>query len=328
MAAAACGGSQGANGPAIEPTANDEPAAEPTTPQSEPTAEPTTPQSEPTAEPTTPQPAVEPALEVAGCDDDAAGGEPDAEGEPVVELCLVAFGDTSFDGSGPDELIEGVRIVALATHEADHNLWWKSIVYFSRGRAFFGLGAYSGLYSRFLTGDIHPPGTGRVTVAGFSGKDAGVAEILVPFDQEIRGTVAVVKDEDIGEFWDAVEDGWWQQLDRESPPTWAPATLLVTGADGTVTTELAAGDYLFCYNYSCIYEDVTAGQDRILQPWGGEGQHFVIEHTEPESALLLEAIATCGTRNPRLFCATSEQYDRARQHYRDTGEFPPFPEGW
>ena len=470
LAAAACGGSQAPQPPSTTVTAQPSAGAEPVA--TEPVAtEPVATERDP-AQVTEellaeiaaaeareePAPAVEPVFEVAGCDDDAAGDEPVAGGEPVVELCFVAFGDASFDGSGPDELIEGVRIVALARWRDDHDLWWKSFygpawamsggrevfwvhdlsragynvkpdhgqqvraapesiaaaaaavasvvtgsegtalasiqttenyqfcavhpddsgliagcsnfdrpppqyrpqglrfgpsslidravteqggnlyfrkppptrlpvfVYFSRGRAFF---VDSGRYGRFLTGDIHPPGTGNVTVAGFNPHvNQDHTRILVPFGQG-SGAVAAVKDEDIGEFWDAVNEGWFQQIDYESPLTWAPATLLITGADGTVTTELAAGDYLFCRmlffgKSDCIYEDVTAGQDRILEPWSIEGMHYLGEHTESGSALLFEAIATCGT-NPRRPCVTREQYTRARQHYRDTGEYP---EGW
>ena len=218
---------------------------------------------------------------------------------------------------------------AVSDHEVTlkiYNPWPTRLpvfVYFSRGRAFFGLAADSGRYSRFLASDIHPPGTGRVTVAGFITADTEeYGLVYVPFDQERRQAVAVVNDEDIGEFWDAVTDGWERRLDLESPPTWAPATMLTTGADGTVTAELAAGDYLFCSRWSarladCIYQDVTAGQDRILQPWNIEGQRYLYELTESESAGLLEAIAACET-NPRPRCATREQYE----HYKDTGEPP------
>ena len=83
----------------------------------------------------------------------------------------------------------------------------------------------------------------------------------------------MVKDEDIGEFWEAVRAIELSQADPTSAEAWGPATLLRTGADGTVRTELAAGDYLFCAVWNsehgrgirdCTYQDVTVGQDRVL----------------------------------------------------------------
>ena len=201
-------------------------------------------------------------------------------------------------------------------------------MYFSHGRAFFDLDVDSGRYGRFLTGDIDPAGTGKITVTGFSAHDyKGYAEIYVPLEDETYRSVAIVRDEDIGEFWDAVRDGWIEQLDIESPQTWAPAAVLRTGADGTATMQLPAGDYLFCWAWpgqvvDCTYEDVTAGQDRILEGWGFEDEAFFTERTEQQSADLLQAIADCGTPQSRVHCSTREQYDQANQLYKETGEYP------
>lgn len=201
-------------------------------------------------------------------------------------------------------------------------------VYFSFGRAFFDVDVDSGRYGRFLAGDTHPAGTGKITLAGFTARDyRGYAEIYLPLGAEDYRAVAVVKDEDVGLFWDAVRGGWFEQFDFESPQTWAPAELLRTGADGTATAHLPAGDYLFCWVHSdrivdCTHEDVTAGQDRILEGWGVENVGYLTERTEQQSVDLLEAIAACGTSHAPLHCATYEQYDQARQHYKETGEYP------
>ena len=141
--------------------------------------------------------------------------------------------------------------------------------------------------------------------------------------------VVVVKDEDISRFWQAVSEGWIEQLDFESPPTWAPATLLRTGPDGTVTANLDAGDYLFCTPRrtgfgDCTYEDVTAGQHRILTQSFHAAYHFLAELTEQNSAALVKAMAGCGTSQDLdpAGCASREEYVRALRHYQDTGDWP------
>ena len=135
----------------------------------------------------------------------------------------------------------------------------------------------------------------------------------------------MVKDEDIGQFLEAVSDGWFEQLDFESPPTWAPATLLRTGPDGTVTADLDAGDYLFCGPYripDCTYEDVTAGQHRILYRRILEGRSWLVGLDRANSVALVEAMAACDTPQETLPCRSREQYEKARQHLQDTGEWP------
>ncbi len=198
-------------------------------------------------------------------------------------------------------------------------------VYFSRGRAFFNTDADSGRYGRFLAGDTHPPGTGTITFTGFSQRDLhdGGGVVRVFWDDEHRWPLAVIEDADIGAFWDAVQAGWNQQWDLASPDTWAPARLLSTGADGTASADLAAGDYLFCepHRYGvgpCIYQDVTAGQDRILYAWAVESYGGLTELTEQQSADLLHTMATCEPP----WCATHEQYERASAHFRETGDWP------
>ena len=206
-------------------------------------------------------------------------------------------------------------------------------VYFSRGRAFFDLDLDSGRYGRFLAGDTHPPGTGKVTVTGFVPMDyKGFAEVLVPLGGDASWAVAVVADEDIGQLWEAVDGGWHEQTDFESPSTWAPATLLVTGPDGALTAELDAGDYLFCAPFrltlrrtefgDCTYEDVTAGQDRVLYLMFRESSMQITELTEQSSVALVRALTACGTPQQTVSCASRAQYERARQQYEDTGDWP------
>ena len=208
-------------------------------------------------------------------------------------------------------------------------------VYFSRGRAFLGVGR--DWYQRFSGGDSRSGGTGNVTFTGDSlGIEPADGEVLVLWGEDRYGDLAVVKDEDIGEFWEAVRAIELSQADPQSAGAWAPATLLRTGADGTVRTELAAGDYLFCavWNWEhgggiidCTYEDVTVGQDRVLNLTSGGGESeqlaFLSELPEQQSAQLLEFRATC--EMPR--CFTSEQWELLRQYYHqrldETGRFPP-----
>ena len=407
-------------------------------------------------------------LESLGQDPDVDTVEPDCDGseapagdEDTVRLCFVAFGDPSFDGSGPDKLIEGVRITVAAGYQSrtDGEKWWKSVhgpawfagggseefsihdlrrgglrvelwpgemvrstpegvagaevpfvvtgadgtasvtvqrhepyqfcavhpddaglvagcgefdewfdfadeqpanayghsgipvvfsnssepqrsvfVYFSRGRAFYDLDLDSGRYGRFLAGDTHPPGTGKVTHTGFMHvMSPTFGQVKVPLGGDRPWTVAVVKDEDIGEFFEAVSDGWFEQLDFESPPTWAPATLLRTGPDGTATADLDAGDYLFCTpnntDFSdCTYEDVTAGQHRILYRHHRilyrhivEGRSWLVELDRANSVALIEVMAACDTPQATVWCRSRERYEKARQHLQDTGDWP---ENW
>ena len=375
-------------------------------------------------------------LESLGQDPDVDTVEPDCDGseapagdEDTVRLCFVAFGDPSFDGSGPDKLIEGVRItiqeeeggVGFSILEGETPVWlpgarfrptpeslaatplvvtgadgtasvtvqrhepyffcavhpddaglvagcgefdpWVSpwfafadelpanayghgggqtvrfknssepqrsvFVYFSRGRAFFDLDLDSGRYGRFLAGDTHPPGTGKVTHTGFMHvMSPTFGQVKVPLGGDRPWTVAVVKDEDIGEFFEAVSDGWFEQLDFESPPTWAPATLLRTGPDGTATADLDAGDYLFCITYQngtggdCTYEDVTAGQHRILYRHIIESSSWLVELDRANSVALVEAMAACDTPQETVWCRSRARYEKARQHRQDTGDWP------
>ena len=386
---------------------------------------------------------------------DCDGSEAPAGGEDTVRLCFVAFGDPSLDGSGPDKLIEGARIIIPAGRQSgtDREKWWKSVhgpawfagggsedfsiydlqrgglrvglwpgemvrstpesvagaegpfvvtgadgtasvtvqrrepyqfcavhpddagliagcgnfdpwisfadeqpanayghssgptvsftnlsepqrsvfVYFSRGRAFFDVDLDSGHYGRFLAGDTHPPGTGKVTLTGFGAFYTDTdGQILVPLGSDGHWLVAVVKDEDIGQFFEAVSEGWIEQLDFESPPTWAPATRLRTGPDGAVTADLDAGDYLFCAPhrfdfFDCTYEDVTVGQHRILTYLHFENGAQLAELDRANSVALVKAMAACGTPQATVYCVPRKQYEKALQHYQDTGDWP---ENW
>ena len=198
-------------------------------------------------------------------------------------------------------------------------------VYFSHGRAFFHTGAESERYDRFLAGATHLAGTGRITFTGFDERDnystSGVVRVFL--DDVYTWTLAVVEDADVGAFWDAVHAGWNEQWDLELPHTWAPARLLSTGADGAASADLAAGDYLFCWPNRdgvgpCTYQDVTAGQDRILLGWTLESYGGLTELTEQQSADLLHTMATCTPP----WCATREQYERATAHFWETGDYP------
>ena len=77
-------------------------------------------------------------LAAIGRDPDTATVEPDCHGseepevdEGTVRLCFVAFGDATLDGSGPDKLLEGVRIFILEGRGGDPSsgirLWADSL---------------------------------------------------------------------------------------------------------------------------------------------------------------------------------------------------------
>ena len=213
-------------------------------------------------------------------------------------------------------------------------------VYFSRGRAFFSVDG--GRYARFVAGETHPEGTGKVTLTGYRyGAEYFDHQREVPLllDQDHFRLYAIVEDADIGEFWEAVRSGWRPDPDAVSQlsgPAEKPATLVRTGADGTATAELAAGDYLFCdvgllddgvvgRVAPCTYEDVTAGQDRMIYDWSNENGGYLNELNEPSSAQIREEMTTCNPSGEPHWCATTQQWQQARQHYEETGQAPA---GW
>ena len=213
-------------------------------------------------------------------------------------------------------------------------------VYFSRGRAFFSVDG--GRYARFVAGETHPEGTGKVTLTGYRyGAEYFDHQREVPLllDQDHFRLYAIVEDADIGEFWEAVRSGWRPDHDAVSQlsgPAEKPATLVRTGADGTATAELPAGDYLFCdvgllddgvvgRVAPCTYEDVTAGQDRMIYDWSNENGGYLNELNEPSSAQIREEMTTCNPSGEPHWCATTQQWQQARQHYEETGQAPA---GW
>ena len=211
-------------------------------------------------------------------------------------------------------------------------------VYLSRGRAFFGVDG--GRYARFVAGETHPEGTGKVTFTGYlhgSEYFDTMRELPILRDQDNFGHYVIVEDADIGEFWEAARGGWRPgEVSQLSRPADEPATLVRTGPDGTAIRELPAGDYLFCAVrlfddgvvgrvYPCTYEDVTAGQDRMIYTWSMQGLGFLNELNELSSAQIREEMATCNPSGEPHWCATEEQWQQARQHYEETGEVP---DGW
>ena len=212
---------------------------------------------------------------------------------------------------------------------------WIVYVYFSHGRAFFGVAG--GRYARFEAGETHPAGTGKVTFTSEHNREyfGTLREMRILLDQDNFRHYVIVEDADIGEFWEAVYAGWRPgEVSQLSRPADEPATLVRTGPDGTAIRELPAGDYLFCAVWlhdggvgfdACTYEDVTAGQDRMIYGSRDEAFGFLDELNEQRSAQILEELATCNPSGEPYWCATEGQWQQARQHYKETGQ-PP--DGW
>lgn len=157
-------------------------------------------------------------------------------------------------------------------------------VYFSYGRAY--IDSDSGRYQRFLDGTLisgkGSDDTATVTFISTEYSDSG------PLTRAQNQLVAVIKDENIGDWWERISNNGERLLFLErygkygielvqSPvgqPALAemlepPARILTTGQNAITEVDFEPGDYLLCRVgtavFDCLYENIAASQDYIYR---------------------------------------------------------------
>lgn len=157
-------------------------------------------------------------------------------------------------------------------------------VYFSDGRAY--IDSDSGRYQRFLDGIlISGEGSGATaTVTFISTKYSDSGPLALAQNQ----LVAVIQDDNIGDWWDRISNNGERLLFLErygkygielvQPPVGQPALaemlepparILTTGQNAIIEVDFEPGDYLLCRVgiavFDCKYENIAASQDYIYR---------------------------------------------------------------
>lgn len=203
-------------------------------------------------------------------------------------------------------------------------------VYFSAGRAYFislrrDRRDGSSHYGNFLLRPSWRTDPVKVTFVSRTSLDWADDEYPEGFYYETTELFAVVRDDDIGEWWDAISrDGElalsvsgeffqemaapWGSTEAMSPPVdvpreWfdsAPAEYVAIepGSDFRAEAMLAPGDYLFCNVgfkslsgvRECTYEDIADAGDVVIMQSGSELEEFnhIVELSRPKGRRVLE----------------------------------------
>lgn len=151
-------------------------------------------------------------------------------------------------------------------------------VYFSGGRAY--IDSDSGRYQRFLDGTLisgeSSDATANVTFVSTKYSDSG------PRKRAQNQLVAVIKDDDIGDWWEKISNNGERFLFLERYGKYGielvpemlelPARVLTTGQNAITKVDLEPGDYLLCRVggdltavFDCKYENIAPSQDYIYR---------------------------------------------------------------
>lgn len=151
-------------------------------------------------------------------------------------------------------------------------------VYFSDGRAY--IDSDSGRYQRFLDGTLisgeGSDATATVTFVSTRYSDSG------PRTRAQNQLVAVIKDDDIGDWWEKISNNGERFLFLERYGKYGielvpemlklPARVLTTGQNAITKVDLEPGDYLLCRVggnptavFDCKYENIALSQDYIYR---------------------------------------------------------------
>lgn len=154
-------------------------------------------------------------------------------------------------------------------------------IYFSNGRAY--IDSDSERYQRFLNGTLTSRYDSDATAAVkfVSTQDLGSDTEQLPPILVRNQSVAVIKDADIGSWWDKISDrgerllaldeyGRNRFIALDSDILGPPIDIVTTGENAIAEIGLEPGDYLFCGLtgpgtgiFSCDYKNVAASQDYV-----------------------------------------------------------------
>ena len=182
----------------------------------------------------------------------------------------------------------------------DDNFNVTLYAYLSDGRAY--IESDSGRYQRFFDSTlISGDGSGAATVTFVS---ISYADIEPPMFNR-NSLVAVIKDDDIGDWWRKISNDGEHPLflytgynewgiDIDSEILGPPARIVTTGYDAIAEVELEPGDYLFCgvggTVYDCDYEYIAVSQNYEYEIFSSElGTGIAKERTGYIERLLKEA---------------------------------------
>lgn len=178
------------------------------------------------------------------------------------------------------DLITGCSSIEKLWHYAD-GFTTTLYIYFSNGRTY--VDGDSGRYRRFLDGTLtsEHDSDAMATVKFVSTQDLGSDTEQLPLILVQNQSVAVIRDADIGSWWDKIsnngerflaldEYGRNRFITLDSENLGPPIDIVTTGENAIAEIELEPGDYLFCgltgpniVIFSCDYENVAASQDYV-----------------------------------------------------------------
>ena len=173
-------------------------------------------------------------------------------------------------------------------------------IYFSNGRAY--IDSDRGRYQRFLDGtltsgyDSNATATVKFVSTQYLGSDTEQLPLILGRNQ----SVAVIKDADIGNWWDQISDnserllaldeyGRNRFITLDSEILEPPIDIVTTGENAIAEIGLEPGNYLFCgltgtdiVIFSCDYENIVASQDYVY------GIHYSYFHAKLLSSRMVK----------------------------------------
>lgn len=190
-----------------------------------------------------------------------------------------------------EDLIAGCSGIEKLWHHVD-GFTATLYIYFSNGRAY--IDSDSGRYQRFLDGTLTSgyDSNATATVKFVSTQDLSSDTEQLPLILGRNQSVAVIKDADIGSWWDKIsnsgerllaldEYGRNRFITLDSEILEPPIDIVTTGDNAIAEIGLEPGNYLFCgltgtdiVIFSCDYENIVASQDYVY------GIHYSYFHAK------------------------------------------------